>query len=208
VVKWVETLAEKTYRAPVAGAVILRHSRPFFTHSGRVARSAVPDADADPRIDRQRHAHDVIVAPLRQLEAASVEDGAGHRDPPRHRTASTSTTASSSCGASRSRRDSRHGRRRSASFEIVVKQVNPWWFPPTQDAWAAGAKPVPPGRQPARHALDGPERAGRRHPRPSEPWSIGHSESHGCIRMQDPVGRVAVHPAPYRSGRRWFIVPA
>ena len=30
-------------------------------------------------------------------------------------------------------------------FQIVVKQKNPWWFPPTQDSWAAGAKPVPPG---------------------------------------------------------------
>ena len=40
VAKWVKTLAKKTYRAPVAGAVILRHSRPFFTHShpGRALR--------------------------------------------------------------------------------------------------------------------------------------------------------------------------
>ena len=30
-------------------------------------------------------------------------------------------------------------------FEIVVKQLNPWWYPPTQDAWAKGLKPVPPG---------------------------------------------------------------
>src|SRR5689334_13053869 len=40
VAKWVKTLAGKTYRAPVAGRVILRHSRPFFTHShpGRALR--------------------------------------------------------------------------------------------------------------------------------------------------------------------------
>src|SRR5262249_54848375 len=33
VAKWVKTLAKKTYRAPVAGQVVLRHSRPFFTHA-------------------------------------------------------------------------------------------------------------------------------------------------------------------------------
>jgi hypothetical protein len=31
--KWVKALAKKTYRAPVAGQVILRHNRPFFTHA-------------------------------------------------------------------------------------------------------------------------------------------------------------------------------
>ena len=30
-------------------------------------------------------------------------------------------------------------------FDIVVKQVNPWWYPPTYDAWAQGLSPVPPG---------------------------------------------------------------
>ena len=30
-------------------------------------------------------------------------------------------------------------------FQIVVKWKNPTWYPPTQDAWAKGLKPVPPG---------------------------------------------------------------
>ena len=73
-------------------------------------------------------------------------------------------------------------------FHIVVKWKNPWWYPPTYDAWAAGPSPVPPGPgQPARHALDGPLRARRRHPRhATSPGSIGYSASHGCIRMQVP----------------------
>ena len=29
-------------------------------------------------------------------------------------------------------------------FEIIEKQLNPWWYPPNS-AWAAGEKPVPPG---------------------------------------------------------------
>ena len=50
-------------------------------------------------------------------------------------------------------------------FDIVVKWANPWWYPP-QLGVGRGLEPDParPG-QPARHALDGPLRAGRRHPR-------------------------------------------
>ena len=72
-------------------------------------------------------------------------------------------------------------------FQIVVKQRNPWWFPPTQDAWAAGAKPVPPGPgNPLGTRWMGLSAPGVGIHGTSEPWSIGHSESHGCIRMQIP----------------------
>ena len=51
-------------------------------------------------------------------------------------------------------------------WHIVVKWKNPTWYPPVQDAWARGLKPVPPGpEQPARHALDGARRAWGRHSR-------------------------------------------
>src|SRR5207237_7559231 len=30
-------------------------------------------------------------------------------------------------------------------WHIADKQRNPWWYPPTYDAWAKGLKPVPPG---------------------------------------------------------------
>jgi lipoprotein-anchoring transpeptidase ErfK/SrfK len=53
-------------------------------------------------------------------------------------------------------------------FEIVNKQLNPWWYPPASD-WAKDAKPIPPG--------------------PGNPlgtrW-MGLSASHGCIRMLIP----------------------
>ena len=73
-------------------------------------------------------------------------------------------------------------------WHIMDKQRNPWWYPPTYDAWAKGLKPVPPGPvEPARHALDGPERARRRLSTARDaPTSIGYSASHGCIRMQVP----------------------
>ena len=72
-------------------------------------------------------------------------------------------------------------------FSIVVKQLNPWWYPPTQDAWAKGLKPVPPGPgNPLGTRWMGLSTPGVGIHGTSEPWSIGHSESHGCIRMQVP----------------------
>jgi lipoprotein-anchoring transpeptidase ErfK/SrfK len=73
------------------------------------------------------------------------------------------------------------------NFTIVIKELNPWWYPPTQDAWAAGLKPVPPGPgNPLGTRWMGLSTPGVGIHGTSEPWSIGHSESHGCIRMQVP----------------------
>lgn len=70
-------------------------------------------------------------------------------------------------------------------FQIVVKWKNPWWYPPTQDAWARGLKPVPPGPgNPLGTRWMGLSAPGVGIHGTDEPWSIGHSESHGCIRMQ------------------------
>ena len=72
-------------------------------------------------------------------------------------------------------------------FQIVVKELNPWWYPPTQDAWAKGLKPVPPGPgNPLGTRWMGLSAPGVGIHGTDEPWSIGHSESHGCIRMQVP----------------------
>jgi len=70
-------------------------------------------------------------------------------------------------------------------FEIVVKQRNPWWYPPTGSAWAEGEEPVPPGPG---------NPLGTRWMGLSAPYvgihgtpdaaSIGYSASHGCIRMR------------------------
>ena len=92
-------------------------------------------------------------------------------------------------------------------FQIVVMWRNPTWYPPTQDAWARGLKPVPPGPgNPLGTRWMGLSAPGVGIHGTSEPWSIGHSESHGCIRMQVPAaewlfGRV-------RIGTPVFIVPS
>ena len=71
-------------------------------------------------------------------------------------------------------------------FTIVVKQLNPWWYPPNS-AWAKGRSPVPPGpgnplgtrwmglSVPLVGIHGTPDAA-----------SIGYSASHGCIRMRIP----------------------
>jgi L,D-transpeptidase catalytic domain/Putative peptidoglycan binding domain len=72
-------------------------------------------------------------------------------------------------------------------FEIIVKQRNPWWYPPQTSAWAKGKEPVPPGpgnplgtrwmglSAPLVGIHGTPDAA-----------SIGYSASHGCIRMLIP----------------------
>ncbi len=71
------------------------------------------------------------------------------------------------------------------TFQIVAKRKDPWWYPPTQDAWAKGLKPVPPGpSNPLGTRWMGLSTPGIGIHGTDEPSSIGYSASHGCIRMQ------------------------
>jgi lipoprotein-anchoring transpeptidase ErfK/SrfK len=73
------------------------------------------------------------------------------------------------------------------TFHIVVKWKNPWWYPPVQDEWARGLKPVPPGpSNPLGTRWMGLSAPGVGIHGTDEPTSIGYSASHGCIRMQVP----------------------
>ena len=73
------------------------------------------------------------------------------------------------------------------TFHIVVKWKNPWWYPPTQDSWAKGLKPVPPGPDnPLGTRWMGLSVPGVGIHGTDAPASIGYSVSHGCIRMQVP----------------------
>jgi lipoprotein-anchoring transpeptidase ErfK/SrfK len=75
----------------------------------------------------------------------------------------------------------------SGTFHIVVKWKNPWWYPPTQDSWAKGLKPVPPGPDnPLGTRWMGLSVSGVGIHGTDAPSSIGYSVSHGCIRMQVP----------------------
>jgi len=71
-------------------------------------------------------------------------------------------------------------------FEIVIKERDPWWYPP-DSAWAKGESPIPPG---AGNPL-GTRWMGLSAPNVGihgtpDAASIGYSASHGCIRMRIP----------------------
>ena len=72
-------------------------------------------------------------------------------------------------------------------WRIVDKQLNPWWYPPTYDAWAKGLQPVPPGpSNPLGTRWMGLNAPGVGIHGTDAPTSIGYSASHGCIRMHVP----------------------
>jgi L,D-transpeptidase catalytic domain/Putative peptidoglycan binding domain len=72
-------------------------------------------------------------------------------------------------------------------FDIVTKQRNPWWYPPTYDEWAKGLKPVPPGPgNPLGTRWMGLSASGVGIHGTDADSSIGYSLSHGCIRMHIP----------------------
>jgi lipoprotein-anchoring transpeptidase ErfK/SrfK len=72
-------------------------------------------------------------------------------------------------------------------WKIVDKQRNPWWYPPVQDEWAKGLKPVPPGpSNPLGTRWMGLNAPGVGIHGTDAPTSIGYSASHGCVRMQVP----------------------
>lgn len=206
IVKWVKALAKKTDRVAVAGTLLLRNGRPFFTHSrpGRalrpfptrmLVRSAILGGTRT-----------LIVAPLKTLTAPATARQAViviHRGSNRlylYNGVRLVRTFPVATGQPIYPTPLGH-------FQIVVKQLNPWWYPPTQDAWARGLKPVPPGPgNPLGTRWMGLSAPGVGIHGTSEPWSIGHSESHGCIRMQVPSAEWLYQRV--QVGTPVFIIPS
>ena len=201
-----QKLARKTYRTPVDGTLLLRHNRPFFTrsHAGRALRRLPTRMMIGHSIvDGTRT---VIDAPVKTLPATAAKSEPViviHRGINRlylYNGTHLARVFPVATGQAAWPTPLGH-------FEIVVKQKNPWWFPPTQDSWAAGAKPVPPGPgNPLGTRWMGLSAPGVGIHGTSEPWSIGHSESHGCIRMQIPSAEWLYNRV--RVGTPVFIIPA
>jgi hypothetical protein len=82
-------------------------------------------------------------------------------------------------------------------FAVVVKQRDPWWYPP-RSVWARGLSPVPPGPgNPLGTRWMGISVPGVGIHGTPDAASIGYSASHGCVRMRIPdaewlFGHVAV----------------
>ena len=206
IAKWVLTLAKKTYRAPVAGRLLLRHNRPFFTHAppGRLLRKFPTRMLIRQAIVSGLRS--VIVPPLRKLSAVAVKSQPViviHRGLNRlylYKGVRLWRTFPVATGQAQWPTPLGH-------FQIVVKWVNPWWFPPTQDSWAQGLKPVPPGQgNPLGTRWMGLSAPGVGIHGTDEPWSIGHSESHGCIRMHVPSAEWLFNRV--RIGTPVFIISA
>ena len=204
--KWVESLGAQTYRAAVPGTIVIHngHPRLFHDHPGHQVRTLpteflIRHALAD-------GARATVVAPLHVLTAPDVN--------PRtpiivvHRALNRLVlfngeryVRSFPVATGQAIYPTPLGR-----FAIVVKQKNPWWYPPTQDAWAKGLQPVPPGPgNPLGTRWMGLSTPGVGIHGTSEPWSIGHSESHGCIRMQIPDAEWLYNHV--RVGTPVFIIP-
>jgi lipoprotein-anchoring transpeptidase ErfK/SrfK len=79
------------------------------------------------------------------------------------------------------------------TFDIVDKQLNPWWIPP-DSAWARGEKPIPPGPgNPLGTRWMGLSTPGVGIHGTPDDASIGYSASHGCIRMHIPDAEWLFH---------------
>jgi lipoprotein-anchoring transpeptidase ErfK/SrfK len=206
IVKWVKTLARKTDRPAVAGTLLLRRSRPFFTHAhpGRALRKFPTRMLIRSTI--LGGTRTLIIAPLKKLSAPAAARQPViviHRGSNRlylYNGVRLVRTFPVATGQPIYPTPLGH-------FEIVVKQLNPWWYPPTQDAWARGLKPVPPGPgNPLGTRWMGLSAPGVGIHGTSEPWSIGHSESHGCIRMQVPSAEWLYQRV--QVGTPVFIIPS
>ncbi|HEU5476459.1 MAG TPA: L,D-transpeptidase family protein [Gaiellaceae bacterium] len=206
IAKWVKTLAAKTNRAPLAGTVALRRSRPVLTHSRPGRKLAKYATRMRIRNAIVTGARTTVLAPLKTVPATAAKPApiiVIHRGSNRlylYEGIRLVRTFPVATGQPQWPTPLGH-------FEIVVKWVNPWWYPPTQDAWAQGLKPVPPGPgNPLGTRWMGLSAPGVGIHGTSEPWSIGHSESHGCIRMQIPSAEWLF--SHVRIGTPVFIIPS
>ena len=184
--KWVKSLAPHGYLAAQPGTILIRRGRPVLLHSHPGHKLSVFVTQILVRDAVRAGTRTAIVAPLTVLNAPDVKSEPiivihrglnrlvlfyGTRRVRAFPVATGQAIYPTPLG----------------DFQIVIKEMNPWWYPPTQDAWAAGLKPVPPGPgNPLGTRWMGLSAPGVGIHGTDEPWSIGHSESHGCIRMQVP----------------------
>ncbi len=206
VAKWVTALAAKTDLDPVAGIVILRHDRPVLTHSRPGRALAKFPTRMRIRASIVSGTRTTILAPLRKIAAAAATAEpiiVIHRGLNRlYLYDGVRLVRTFPVATGQAIYPTPLGR-----FQIVVKWVNPWWYPPTQDAWAKGLKPVPPGPgNPLGTRWMGLSAPGVGIHGTDEPWSIGHSESHGCIRMEVSSAEWLFNRV--RIGTPVFIVPS
>ncbi len=184
-------LAKQVERAPVDSQLRMRHLRPFATKGvpGRRLKQVVAARTIVRAL--KTHEHGGVQLPLEEIRPAVTEQDFGRAIVIRRGSnelllykvgAKPKLIREFKVATGRSEYPTPLG-----SYEIINKQRNPWWYPPTTSAWAQGQDPVPPGPG---------NPLGTRWMGISSPYvgihgtpdaaSVGYSASHGCIRMLIP----------------------
>jgi lipoprotein-anchoring transpeptidase ErfK/SrfK len=205
--KWVKNLAAKTYRAPVAGSILIHlgHPRLFHDHRGHSLKVRATQHLMGNAI--QTGNRTTIVAPLTVLHAPDVKPRMAivviHRGSNRlvlfhgeHYVRAFPVATGQPIYPTPT-----------GSFKIIVMERNPWWYPPPDAPWAKGAKPIPPGPgNPLGTRWMGLSAPGVGIHGTPDPASLGYSASHGCIRMFIPSAEWLFNHV--QVGTPVMIVPA
>ncbi|MDP9285557.1 MAG: L,D-transpeptidase/peptidoglycan binding protein [Actinomycetota bacterium] len=185
---WVATIARRFGRPAIDATLVFRNARPVIKDD-RVGRELDP-ARLTVRIVSALHANSRLPVRVRMRPVApQVTSGSFAESIVISRSINrlslydgTKLARSFAVATGQSIYPTPRGR-----WHIVVKWKNPWWYPPVQDSWAKGLKPVPPGpSNPLGTRWMGLDAPGVGIHGTDEPGSIGYSVSHGCIRMQVP----------------------
>lgn len=187
----VASLGKRFHRDPVDATLKLRNLKPFATRDvpGRRLKELIAAREIVLALKTQRRG--ALELPFEGIDAAVTSDDLGRAIVIRRGTnqlylyqvASTPKLIRSfNVATGRSQYPTPLGK-----FEVINKQLDPWWYPPTTSAWASDLEPVPPGPG---------NPLGTRWMGISSPYvgihgtpdaaSIGYSASHGCIRMLIP----------------------
>jgi lipoprotein-anchoring transpeptidase ErfK/SrfK len=187
----VASLGKRFHRDPVDATLKIRNLKPFATTDvpGRRLKELVATREIVLALKTQKRGS--LELPFEGIKAAVTSDDLGHAIVIRRGTnqlylyqvaTKAKLIRSFKVATGRSQYPTPLGR-----FEVVNKQLNPWWYPPTTSEWAKNLDPVPPGPG---------NPLGTRWMGLSAPYvgihgtpdaaSIGYSASHGCIRMLIP----------------------
>jgi lipoprotein-anchoring transpeptidase ErfK/SrfK len=187
----VTSLGKRFHRDPVDATLKLRNLQPFATTDvpGRRLKELVAAQEIVLALKTQRRGS--LELPFDGIKAAVTSDDLGRAIVIRRGTnqlylyqvaTKAKLIRTFKVATGRSQYPTPLGR-----FEVVTKQLNPWWYPPTTSEWAKNLDPVPPGPG---------NPLGTRWMGLSAPYvgihgtpdaaSIGYSASHGCIRMLIP----------------------
>jgi lipoprotein-anchoring transpeptidase ErfK/SrfK len=186
--QFAERLGRKLDRAPVESHWALRKLKPFATKSVAGRRlNRVLTTRALVRALRTHH-REPITLTFETLEPKVTEDTIGHSIVIKR--GENRLLLYDSSGLVR-RFQVATGRSTYPTplghFEIVIKEKDPWWYPPAGSAWAAGEKPVPPGPgNPLGTRWMGISSPNVGIHGTPDAASVGYSASHGCIRMRIP----------------------